>query len=143
MIQVSLLTKEERIETICKNIIDKDLNMSLFSPQYTTIDPVELMSILELIEDRIYYISDSPSFEYQNKIYQSGTFRINSPSESKTFMGNFPDSFFIIYSIKTNQMVISNAPGISQTKSYDIIGVFIKDPLIIRQKVINNILDEK
>jgi hypothetical protein len=143
LIQVSLLTKEERIETISKNIIDKDLNMSLLSPQYTTIDPVELMSILELIEDRIYYISDSPSFEYQNKTYNSATFRINSSIESKAFMDNFPDDFFIIYSIKTNQMVISNAPGISQTKSYDIRGVFIKDSLITRQKVINNILDEK
>ena len=143
MIQVSLLTKEERIETISKNIIDKDLYLSSLSPQYTTIDPVELMSILELIEDRIYYISDSPSFEYQNETYTSATFRINSISESKTCVDNFPDDFFIIYSIKTNQMAISNAPGISQTKSYDIRGVFIKDPLITRQKVINNILDEK
>lgn len=143
MIQVSLLTKEERIETISKNIIAKDLNMSSLSPQYTTIDPVELKSILELIEDRIYYISDSPSIKYQNKTYNSATFRINSHSEAKAFMDNFPDDFFIIYSIKTNQMVISNAPGISQTKSYDIRGVFIKDPLITRQKVINNILDEK
>jgi hypothetical protein len=143
LIQVSLLTKEERIETISKNIIDKDLYLSSLSPQYTTIDPVELMSILELIEDRIYYISDSPSFEYQNETYTSATFRINSISEAKTCVNNFPDDFFIIYSIKTNQMVISNAPGISQTKSYDIRGVFIKDPLITRQKVINNILDEK
>ena len=39
--------------------------------------------------------------------------------------------------------VVSNAPGISQNQSYMIRGVFIQDPLIKREQIINRILNEE
>lgn len=143
MIEVLNLSKENRIQTIFTNILMKDSQMTSFSPQYTIIDPVELMSIIQLIEDRVYYISDSPSFDYKGRSYASMTTQINSIDEFKILMNNHSDEFFIIYSIHTNQMVISNAPGISQPKSYRIRGNFITDPSFRRQNIINQILDEE
>jgi len=143
MIEVLNLPKEDRIQTIFTNMLMKDSQMTSFSPQYTVIDPVELMSIVHLIEDRVYYISDSPSFEYKGRSYSSMTMQINSIDDFKTLMTSHSDDFFIIYSIHTNQMIISNAPGISQPKSYRIRGNFMSDPSTRRQNIINKILDEE
>jgi hypothetical protein len=41
-----------------------------------------------------------------------------------------------------NPGVISNAPGISQSQSYMIRGIFVEDPLIKREQIINQILNE-
>lgn len=143
MIEVLNLSKEDRIQTIFTNILKKESQMPSFSPQYTIIDPVELMSIVQLIEDRVYYISDSPAFEYKGSTYTSMTMQINSIDDFKNLMTNHPDEFFIIYSIHTNQMIISNVGGISQPKSYRIRGNFISDPSTRRQNIINKILDEE
>ena len=144
MIQVSHLSKEERVETIFKNVLKKELMNLSYSPQYSVIDDIELATILKSIEDRIYYISDSPSFEFKGHNYTSQTFRCNTIDYFKKMIDNNSDDFFVIYTIKLNQMVITvpNLPNISQPKSYDIRGVFINDPSINRNKIINHILNE-
>lgn len=153
MIQVSHLSKEERVETIFKNVLKKKLMNLSYSSQYSVIDDIELATILKSIEDRIYYISDSPSFEFEghkfgifkyNGFYTSQTFRCNTIDDFKKMMDNNSDDFFVIYTIKLNQMVITvpNLPNISQPKSYDIRGVFINDLSIKRNKIINHILNE-
>jgi hypothetical protein len=38
---------------------------------------------------------------------------------------------------------ISNAPGITQNQSYMIRGVFMEDPLIKREQIINQVLGEE
>ncbi len=140
MIQVYDLSKEDRIQNIFTNLLMKESKIPSFSPYYTTIDPIELMNIIKLIENKVYYISDSPAFEFQNRMYASQTIKINFIEEFKIFMDNHPDEFFILYSIQANQTAISNAPGIS--KSYNIRGYFVDDPAVRREKVINKILDE-
>ena len=118
MIPVLNLSKEERVQTLFTNLMMKDAKMPTFSPQYNQIEPSELMSIVELIEDRVYYISDSPSFEYQSSNYPSQTVRLNTINDAKLIMDNHDKEFFIIYTLQVDPMVISNAPGISQPKSY-------------------------
>jgi hypothetical protein len=39
--------------------------------------------------------------------------------------------------------VVSNAPGISQNQSYMIRGIFVEDPLMKREQIINQILGEE
>ena len=54
MIEVSNLSKEERVETIFKNVLKKELMNLSYSPQYSVIDDIELATILKSIEDRIH-----------------------------------------------------------------------------------------
>lgn len=144
MIQVVNLTKQERIETIFKNILKKESLNFGYSPQYSVIDDIELVTILKSIEDRIYYISDSPSFEFEGHSYQSLTFKCNSIDDFKKLMDNNSDNFFIIYTIGLNPMVMTvpNIPSISQPMSYYIRGVFVNDPAVSRNKIISQVLDE-
>jgi len=137
------LSKEDRIQTIFTDLMMKESQMITFSPQYVSIEPTELIDIIQLIENRVYYITDSPSVDYQNHNYTSLTFRLNSIDDFKTIMENHPDEFFILHSIQTNGMVISNTPGISQPKSYNLRGVFITDFSIIREKRIGQILGDE
>ncbi len=143
MIPVLNLTKEERVSQIFNNMILKESQNLTFSPQYSIIDPIELNSIISQIEDKVYYISDSPSFEYQSKNYTCGQFKLNFIEEAKVIMDTRPDDFFIIYSIQSSPAIYTNpyVPGVSNPKSYMIRGVFIKDPSINREKIINQILD--
>lgn len=143
MIPILNLSKEERVQTLFTNLMMKDAKMPTFSPQYNQIEPGELMGIVELIEDRVYYISDSPSFEYQGSNYTSESVRLNTIHDAKNLMYAHPKEFFVIYTLQVNPMVISNAPGVSQPKSYHLRGRFFSDNARIREKIINQILDEE
>jgi hypothetical protein len=57
-------------------------------------------------------------------------------------MDGHQDEFFVLYNIMITNGVISNAPGISQSQSYMIRGVFVEDPLVKREQIINQILNE-
>ena len=39
--------------------------------------------------------------------------------------------------------VVSNTPGVSQNQSYMIRGVFVEDPSVKREQIINQVLDEE
>jgi hypothetical protein len=58
-------------------------------------------------------------------------------------MDGHQGEFFVLYNIMITNGVISNAPGISQNKSYMIRGVFVQDPSIKREQIINQILNEE
>jgi hypothetical protein len=58
-------------------------------------------------------------------------------------MDNNSDDFFIFYNIMMTNGVVSNAPGISQNQSYMIRGVFVEDPSIKREQIINQVLGEE
>jgi hypothetical protein len=63
MIQVSQLSKEERVKEIITEIHKKTANSMSMSPFQSIIETSTLIQIVESIEDRIYFISESPSFE--------------------------------------------------------------------------------
>lgn len=136
MIQVSQLSKEERV----KDIITEILSMSPFQ---SVIEPSTLIQIVESIEDRIYFISESPSFEFKGRNWTCQQFKCDTIEDFKFLMDGYPNEFFVLYNIMLTNGVVSNAPGISQNQSYMIRGVFVEDPLIKREQIINQILDEE
>ena len=145
MIQVSQLTKEKRIEEIHIEICKKTATSMSFSSQafHSTIEPSNLIQIVESIEDRIYFISESPSFEFKGINYTCAQYKCNTIEDFRILMDNHPNEFYILYNIMLTNGVISNAPGISQTPSYMIRGVFVEDPSIKRDQIINQILNEE
>lgn len=143
MIQVSQLTKEERVKEIYIEVNKKMSNSMAFSQSLTTIEPSDLIKIIESIEDRIYFISEAPSFEFNGRNWTCQPYKCDTVEDFKTLMDNHSNEFYILYNILLTPGVISNAPGISQNQSYMIRGIFVEDPLIKREQIINQILNEE
>ena len=141
MIQVSQLSKEERVKEIYMEVNKKMGNSMTFLPTQPIIEPSTLIQIIESIEDRVYFISESPSFEFKGRNWTCQQYKCNSIEDFKILMDDHLNEFFVIYNIMLTNTVVSNAPGISQNQSYMIRGVFIEDPLIKREQIINKILD--
>ena len=143
ILQVSQLSKEERVKHIYQDVNRKSINSMSFSPTQPIIEPSTLIQIIESIEDRIYFISESPSFEFKGRNYTCQQFKCDTIEDFKYLMDNNQSEFFILYNIMLTNGVISNAPGISQNQSYMIRGVFMEDPLIKREQIISQILGEE
>lgn len=143
MIQVSQLTKEERVKEIYMEVNKKMGNSMTFSPTQPIIEPSTLIQIIESIEDRIYFISESPSFEFNGRNWTCQQYKCDTVEDFKTLMDNHSNEFYIVYNIMLTPGVISNAPGISQNQSYMIRGIFVEDPLIKREQLINQVLGEE
>lgn len=142
MIQVSQLIKEERVKEIISEINKKTANSMGFSPFQSVIEPLTLIQIVESIEDRVYFISESPSFEFKGRIYACPQYKCDTIEDFKYLIDSHKSEFLIFYNIMITNGAISNAPGISQSQSYMIRGVFIEDPLIKRDQIISQILEE-
>jgi len=143
MIQVSQLSKEERVKEIYMEVSKKTANTMSFTPFQSIIEPSILTQIIESIEDRVYFISESPSFEFKSRNYTCQQYKCDTVEDFKILMDNNSSDFFILYNIMMTNGVVSNAPGISQNTSYMIRGVFIQDPLIKREQIINQVLGEE
>ena len=143
MIQVSHLSKEERVKEIISEIHKKTANSMTFSPFQSAIEPSNLIQIVESIEDRVYFISESPTFEFKGRNCTCQQSKCDKIEDFKTLMDDHKNEFFILYNIMITNGVVSNAPGISQNQSYMIRGVFVEDPLVKREQIINQILDEE
>jgi hypothetical protein len=143
MIQISHLSKEERVKEIIKEIHNKTTKSMNFSPFQSVIEPSTLIQIVESIEDRIYFISESPSFEFKGWSYACKQYKCDTVEDFKSLMDNHKNEFYILYNIMIMNGVVSNAPGISQNQSYMIRGVFVEDPSLKREQIINQILDEE
>jgi hypothetical protein len=143
MIQVSQLTKEKRIEEIHIEICKKTATSMSFTPFQSVIEPSTMIQIIESIEDRIYFISESPSFEFNGRNYTCQQYKCDTIEDFRILMNNHPNEFYILYNIMLTNGIISNAPGISQTPSYMIRGVFVEDPSVKRDQIINQILNEE
>jgi len=143
MIQVSHLSKEERVKEIYMEVNKKTANTMSFTPFQSIIEPSTLTQIIESIEDRVYFISESPAFEFNGRNYTCQQYKCNTVEDFKILMDNNPDDFFILYNIMITNSVVSNAPGVSQNQSYMIRGIFVEDPSIKREQIINQVLGEK
>jgi hypothetical protein len=145
MVQISQLTKEQRAKEIITSINKKTAIYMSFSSQsfHSTIDPSTLIQIVESIEDRIYFISESPSFEFKGRNWICQECKCNTIEDFKILMDNHPNEFYILYNIMLSPGVVSNASGISQNQSYMIRGVFVEDPSFKREQIINQILNEE
>ena len=143
MIQVSHLTKEERVEEILMSIAKKTSNAMSFSPFQSEIEPSILAEMVDSIEDRVYFISESPAFEFKGRNYTCLQYKCDTVGDFKILMSNNPNDFFILYNIMMTNGAISNAPGVSQNQSYMIRGIFVEDPLMKREQIINQILNEE
>ena len=143
VLQVSQLSKEERVKKIYQDINSKSINMMSFSPTQPIIEPSTMIQIIESIEDRIYFISESPSFEFNGRNYNCQQYKCDTVEDFKTLMDNHSNEFYIVYNIMLTSGVVSNVPGISQNQSYMIRGIFVEDPLIKREQLINQVLGEE
>jgi len=143
VLQVSQLSKEERVKKIYQDINSKSINSMSFSPTQPIIQPSTMIQIIESIEDRIYFISESPAFELKGRNWTCQQYKCDTVEDFKSLMDNNSNDFFILYNIMMTNGVISNAPGISQNQSYMIRGVFIQDPSVKREQIINQILNEE
>ena len=143
ILQVSQLSKEERVKEIYQDINSKSINTMSFSPTQPIIEPSTMIQIIESIEDRIYFISESPAFEFNGRNYTCQQYKCDTVEDFKILMDSHSNEFYIIYNIMMTNSVISNAPGISQNQSYMIRGVFVEDPLVKREQIINQILNEE
>ena len=142
ILQVSQLSKEERVKKIYQDVNSKSINTMSFSPTQPIIEPSVMIQIIESIEDRIYFISESPAFEFRGRNYTCQQYKCDTVEDFKSLMDKHSNEFYIIYSIMLTPGVISNASGISQNQSYMIRGIFVEDPLIKREQIINQILNE-
>lgn len=143
MIQVSQLSKEERVKEIITEIHKKTANSMSMSPFQSIIEPSTLIQIVESIEDRIYFISESPSFEFKGRNYTCQQYKCDTIEDFNYLMDDHKSEFYILYNIMITNGAISNAPGITQNQSYMIRGVFMEDPLIKREQIINQVLGEE
>jgi len=143
ILQVSQLSKEERVNKIYEDINSKSINSMSFSPTQPMIEPSTMIQIIESIEDRIYFISESPAFELKGRNWTCLQYKCDTVKDFKSLMDNNSNHFFILYNIMMTNGVMSNAPGISQNQSYMIRGVFVEDPLVKREQIINQILNEE
>lgn len=143
ILQVSQLSKEERVKHIYQDVNRKSINSMSFSPTQPIIEPYTLIQIIESIEDRIYFISESPSFEFKGRNYTCQQYKCDTIEDFKSLMDGHQTEFFILYNIMLTNGVVSNAPGVSQNQSYMIRGVFVEDPLIKREQIINQVLGEE
>ena len=146
MISVLNLDREQRIKEIISNLLSKDSMSSAFSTFHTKLDDIsEIFLIIQSIEDRIYYISESPSFEFNGRNYTTRTYNCYSIDDLKSLMDNNPNDFFIIYSLQISPMVVTTpyVPSVSKPQSYHLRGCFVNDPSTMRNKIINKILDEE
>ncbi len=143
--QISQLTKEQRVKEIITAINKKTAIYMSFSSQsfHSTIEPSNLIQIVESIEDRIYFISESPSFEFKGRNWTCQECKCNTIEDFKSLMDNHPNEFYILYNILLTPGVVSNASGISQNQSYMIRGIFVEDPSFKREQIINQILNEE
>jgi hypothetical protein len=113
------------------------------SPFQSIIETSTLIQIVESIEDRIYFISESPSFEFKGRNWTCQECKCNTIEDFKSLMDNHPNEFYILYNILLTPGVVSNASGISQNQSYMIRGIFVEDPSFKREQIINQILNEE
>ena len=143
MIQVSQLSKEERVKEIITEIHKKTANSMSMSPFQSIIESSTLIQIVESIEDRIYFISESPSFEFKGRNYTCQQYKCDTIEDFNYLMDDHKSEFYILYNIMITNGAISNAPGITQNQSYMIRGVFMEDPLIKREQIINQVLGEE
>jgi len=143
MMQISQLTKDQRVKEIITEINKKTSNSMSFTPFQSLIEPLTLIQIVESIEDRIYFISESPSFEFNGRNWTCQQYKCDTIEDFKSFMDNHPSEVFVIYNIMLTNGVVSNAPGISQNQSYMIRGIFVEDPSFKREQIINQILNEE
>lgn len=143
MIQVSQLSKEERVKEIYMEVNKKMGNSMTFLPTQPIIEPSTLIQIIESIEDRIYFISESPTFEFRGRNYICQQCKCDTIEDFKYLMDSHKNEFYILYNIMITNGAISNAPGITQNQSYMIRGVFMEDPLIKREQIINQVLGEE
>ncbi len=128
MIPVYNLSSEDRIKEILSSILDKNSSGFL-----SNIDEIELHNILKEIEQRIYYIAESPAFELNGSNHFSQLFKFVTIEDIKKLFEHNDEHFFVIYSIGKDL----------QFNSSIIRGVFIFDESIKRQKTIEKILNNE
>lgn len=145
MEDIQELLKEDRIKKILFDIKQK---YSFINSKDEEIPDNKIIEILEKIEDRIYYISDSPSFNMNivengkliSKSFNSSTISGKDTDELiKYFLSNTEERFFIIYNMFETRM--------STNTNYLLRGVYIDDPCIKKMnkidRKIETILDKK
>jgi hypothetical protein len=134
LINLQTLTREERVKRLITENMNKSagFNLNLLNPNDFSI--VELHTLFSQIEDRIYYITEAPAFEFGGSTRRSETMKFDDIDHIVKSISETPSKFLIFYSIFKSPLMKD------EKQSIMIRGVFIDDPVYLRNEKINEIL---
>lgn len=135
LINLQTLTREERIKRLVQENMNKSagFNVSLLNPNDFSI--LELHTLFSQIEDRIYYITEAPSFEFGGSTRRSETMKFDDIDHIVKSISETPSKFLIFYSIFKSPLTQNEREFIM------VRGVFIDDPIYLRNEKIDEILN--
>ncbi len=144
MINLMALSKEERIQRLILEVSRKHslLNqIQSFSPSETGIlTEDEIYYILSKVEHRIYFITDSPTFEFESKALTCSTMKFDNISDLIDGVLKMTENdYFIFYNVWLEESHHHSYPTSSTTR-YVIRGNFQKDHIEIRNNKIDEVL---
>lgn len=128
---IKSLSKEERIQKIISDMANR--------PTTGLITNDEVYYILSKIESRIYYITDSPVFEFESAVIACTTITYDTITDLIDGLLSLTEiNYFIFYNIQVTESV--KHPHPTSITRYSIRGYFRKDAIEIRNRKINEIL---
>jgi hypothetical protein len=135
LINLQNLTKEDRIKKLIEENMNKSagFNVSILNPNDFNI--VELHTIFSQIEDRIYYITQAPSFDFKGSTRMSETRKFNDIDHIIKSFNQTPSKFLIFYSMFKSPLMQPN-----NHQDIMIRGSFIDDPTYFRNRRIDEVL---
>jgi hypothetical protein len=135
LINLQTLTREDRIKRLITENMNKSagFNVNFLNPNDFGI--VELHTLFSQIEDRIYYITEAPAFEFGGSTRRSETMKFDDIDHIVKSISETPSKFLIFYSIFKSPLMKD------EKQSIMIRGVFIDDPVYLRNEKIDEILN--
>lgn len=135
LINLQNLTREDRIKRLIEENMNKSagFNVNILNPNDFNI--VELHTLFSQIEDRIYYITQAPAFEFGGSTRRSETIKFDDIDHIVKYITETPNKFLIFYSIFKSPLTQNEQQFIM------VRGVFIDDPIYLRNEKIDEILN--
>jgi len=134
LINLQNLTREDRIKRLIEENMNKSVgfNVSILNPNDFNI--IELHTLFSQIEDRIYYITQAPAFEFGGSTRRSETIKFDDIEHIVKFITETPNKFLIFYTMFKSPLTLN------EQKFIMIRGSFIDDPVYLRNQRIDEVL---
>lgn len=135
LINLQNLTREDRIKRLIEENMNKSagFNASILNPNDFNI--IELHNIFSQIEDRIYYITQAPSFDFLGSSRRSDTYKFIDIDDIVKSINEKQSKFLIFYSMFKSPLMQPN-----DQQEIMIRGSFIDDPVYLRNQRIDEVL---
>ena len=135
MRQISDLNKEDKLLELILDMQTKQSMgqiMGLQDPMYVSDE--EVKDLLEDVIDNIWYISQSPGFEFERKFLPSDSIVIGSKKDMNLLFNKYKNKVFVWYNLTHSN---NQSPN-----HYIIRGEFVDNRQHLREEKINQILEE-